>query len=182
MKKSLQVLLFVLVSGAIYSQNSVSTNGGSTAAATKLNAQEQQEKEKSVLEKPYNESEDAKKRIEQLVLQAQKENKRIILQAGGNWCIWCLRFNQFLFSSTELKNIVDSNFLYYHLNYSPKNKNAEVFASYGNPGVKYGYPVFIILNSDGSLKGVQESSVLEEGKGYSKEKVREFLQSYIPSS
>ena len=51
MKKSLQVLLFVLVSGAIYSQNSVSTNGGSTAAATELNAQEQQEKEKSVLEK-----------------------------------------------------------------------------------------------------------------------------------
>ncbi len=71
--------------------------------------------------------------------------KNIILQAGRNWCIWCLRFNNFVQTTPELKEIVDKSYLYYHLNYSPENKNEKVFSKYGNPGEKFGYPVFIVF-------------------------------------
>lgn len=138
--------------------------------------------EKAKLPKPYNDKENAEAKIAELVKQAQAENKNIILQAGGNWCIWCLRFNQFVQTTPELKNIIDENYLYYHLNYSPENKNEKVFAKYDNPGAKFGYPVFIVLDKNGKMIHTQDSAVLEEGKGYSTEKVKAFFQEWAPKS
>ncbi|MDQ0476386.1 thioredoxin family protein [Chryseobacterium sp. MDT2-18] len=138
--------------------------------------------EKAKLPKPYNDKENAEAKIAELVKQAQAENKNIILQAGGNWCIWCLRFNQFVQTTPELKNIVDENYLYYHLNYSPENKNEKVFAQYGKPGEKFGYPVFVVLDKDGKQIHTQDSAVLEEGKGYSLEKVKAFFTEWAPKS
>ncbi len=138
------------------------------------------EAEKAKLPKPYNAEEDAEAKINELVKQAKAENKNIILQAGGNWCIWCLRFNNFVQTTPELKSIIDENYLYYHLNFSPENKNEKVFARYGNPGEKFGYPVFIVLDKNGEMIHVQDSAVLEEGKGYSIDKVKEFFNSYLP--
>ncbi|MEI7489739.1 MAG: thioredoxin family protein [Chryseobacterium sp.] len=83
--------------------------------------------EKAKLPKPYNPKADAQKDIDALIVQGKKENKNIMIQAGGNWCIRCLRFNQFVQTTPELKEIVDKNFVYYHLNYSPDNKNEVVF-------------------------------------------------------
>lgn len=140
------------------------------------------DEEKARLKKPYDPKADASKDIKALVAVAKKENKNIILQAGGNWCIWCLRFNDFVEKTPELKSIVDDNYLYYHLNYSPDNKNEKVFAEYGNPGDKYGYPVFIVLDKNGKMIHVQDSSVLEADKGYGLEKVKEFFNSWKPKS
>ncbi len=131
--------------------------------------------EKATLPKPYHPEDNAKEKIAELIETAQKENKNIILQAGGNWCIWCRRFDLFRQENQELSELVNENYLYYHLNYSRENKNEEVFAKYGNPGEEYGYPVFIILNKNGELLHIQNSAVLEDGNGYSVEKTKEFL-------
>jgi len=82
------------------------------------------------LPKPYNETEDAAAKIAELIKKAKKENKNIMIQTGGNWCIWCLRFNNYVQTTPELKKLVDDNYLYYHLNYSPKNKNEKIFEQY----------------------------------------------------
>ena len=140
--------------------------------AAKLEAKKKAEAEKASYAKPYNDAENAEKKIAELVKKAKKENKNILLQAGGNWCIWCLRFNNFVQTTPELKKLVDENYIYYHLNYSPKNKNEKIFAQYGNPGEKFGYPVFIVLDKNGKQIHTQESGSLEEGKGYSLEKVK----------
>ena len=138
--------------------------------------------EKAKLPKPYDANANAEKDIENLIAKAKKENKNIILQAGGNWCIWCLRFNQYVQTTPELKTIVDKNYLYYHLNYSPENKNEKVFAKYSNPGAKYGYPVFIVLDKNGKQIHTQNSAVLEERKGYGFEKVKTFFNEWKPKS
>ncbi len=177
MKKTVQniaVLSLLSVGSFLWAQTGKIENNTSNN-----NEQEQAKKtsvdEKQALPKPYNPKANAQADLEKLILQAKKEKKNIILQAGGNWCIWCLRFNQFVQTTPELKSIVDKNYLYYHLNYSPDNKNEKIFAKYGNPGDKYGYPVFIILDENGKMIHVQSSEVLEEGKGYSVEKVKDFL-------
>lgn len=147
-----------------------------------LDAKKKAAEEKAKLPKPYNPKADAQADINKLVAQAKKEGKNIMIQAGGNWCIWCLRFNNFVQETPELKELVDKNYLYYHLNYSPDNKNEKVFAQYGNPGEKFGYPVFIVLDKDGKMIKVQQSDVFEEGKGYSKEKVKEFFNTWKPKA
>ncbi|MET3537859.1 thioredoxin family protein [Chryseobacterium limigenitum] len=136
--------------------------------------------EKAKLPKPYNPKANAQKDIEALIVQAKKENKNIMIQAGGNWCIWCLRFNEFVQTTPELKGIVDKNYVYYHLNFSPDNKNEKIFSQYGNPGDKFGYPVFIVLDKDGKMIHVQQSDVLEQDKGYSLEKTKEFFNQWAP--
>ena len=138
--------------------------------------------EKNALPKPYHPEENAEARIAELTAQAKKENKNIMIQAGGNWCIWCLRFNNYVQTTPELKKLVDNNYIYYHLNYSPDNKNEKIFAKYGNPGDKYGYPVFIVLDKDGKQIHTQDSSVLEEGKGYSLDKVKKFFEDWKPKA
>ena len=153
-----------------------------TDSAAILEAKKKAAKEElAKLPKPYNDKENAEEKIKDLVEQAKKENKNIMIQAGGNWCIWCLRFNQYVQSTPELKEIVDQNYLYYHLNYSPENKNEKVFAQYDNPGAKFGYPVFIVLNQNGEMIHTQDSAVLEEGKGYSLEKTKSFFLKYVPT-
>ncbi|MBS1550033.1 MAG: thioredoxin family protein [Bacteroidetes bacterium] len=137
------------------------------------------EAEKARLIKPYNPKENAEEKISQLVERAQAENKNIMIQAGGNWCIWCLRFNQLIQDTPELKSIVDDKLLYYHLNWSQENKNENLFEKFGNPGEKYGYPVFIILNKEGNVIHIQESAVFEHEKSYSVEKVKDFLLQWV---
>lgn len=130
------------------------------------------------LPKPYHPEADADLDIKNAVKLAKKEHKNVIIQAGGNWCIWCLRFNNYVQQTPELKSLVDDNYVYYHLNWSPENKNETIFTSYGNPGGKFGYPVFIVLDENGKQIHTQDSSVLEEGSGYSLEKVKEFFNAW----
>lgn len=151
----------------------------SAALADKKKLQAKQELAK--LPKPYHPGEDAAAKLAELMKRAEAENKNIIIQAGGNWCIWCLRFNEYVQTTPELKNLVDENYLYYHLNYSPEDKNEKLFSKYGDPGKKYGYPVFLVLDSKGKLLHTQDSSVLEEGKGYSLEKVKTFFEKWKPA-
>ncbi|MBW8522539.1 thioredoxin family protein [Chryseobacterium chendengshani] len=147
-----------------------------------LEAKKKAAEEKTKLPKPYDPKADAEKDIEKMIAQAKKEGKNVIIQAGGNWCIWCLRFNQYVQTTPELKKLVDDNYVYYHLNYSPDNKNEKVFTEYGNPGDKFGYPVFIVLDQNGKMIHVQQSDVLEEGKSYSLEKVKEFFKTWTTKS
>ena len=59
--------------------------------------------EKKSLEKPYNPNDNAQQKIDALLKQAKKEKKNVILQAGGNWCSWCLLFNDFIKTNAKVK-------------------------------------------------------------------------------
>ena len=63
------------------------------------------------------------------VKKAAAENKYVLLQAGGNWCSWCIEFNRFVKSNAQLDSIVKANYLVYHLNYSKENKNIKLLTS-----------------------------------------------------
>ena len=138
--------------------------------------------EKAKLPKPYHPEANAELDIQNAVKLAKKTHKNVIIQAGGNWCIWCLRFNNYVQQTPELKKLADDNYVYYHLNWSPENKNEKVFAKYGNPGDKFGYPVFIVLDENGKQIHTQDSAVLEEGSGYSLEKVKAFFNAWKSKS
>jgi thioredoxin-related protein len=191
--KNLAILSFLSLGSAVYAQDikvssDVKNSNDKALIVSPEQIAEQEAKkkaalaEKAKLPKPYDAKANAEKDIENLVAKAKKENKNIMIQAGGNWCIWCLRFNQYVQTTPELKKLVDDNYLYYHLNYSPENKNEKVFSKYGNPGDEFGYPVFIVLDQNGKMIHVQKSDVLEEGKGYSLEKVKEFFKSWTTKS
>jgi thiol:disulfide interchange protein len=125
----------------------------------------------------YHPKADAKKEIALAVANARAQNKQVLIQAGGNWCGWCIEFNRIVTSDTSLHSIIEANYIVYHLNYSQENKNAAIFKGYGFPN-RFGFPVFLIVNADGNLIHTQNSSYLELGKSYDAAKVKEFLLSW----
>lgn len=127
--------------------------------------------------KPYDEKIDALSQIKQAVAKAKAENKYVLCQVGGNWCPWCLKFAELAQTNTEIKNIIDSNFVYIHVNYSTNNKNAEAMRFLRNPA-RFGFPVFVILDAEGNYLHTQNSSYLEAGKGYDEKKVLRFLSDW----
>ncbi|TDS11772.1 thioredoxin family protein [Sphingobacterium paludis] len=131
-----------------------------------------------VLEKPYHPEADAQADIDSLLVIAKQEGKRVVIQAGGNWCIWCLRFNNYIQEEKEIAKLVADNFVYYHLNYSKENKNEAVFNRYAPEGGKLGYPFFIILDEQAKVLGIRDSGSLEAGKGYDKAKVMALFNAY----
>ena len=124
--------------------------------------------------KLYHPEENAEKGSATAVEQAKKENKQVLVQIGGNWCIWCARFNEFVTGDKSIDSLVQANYVVYHMNYSPENKNSNLLEKYRFPQ-RFGFPVFLILNGKGDLIHIQNSEYLEEGKGYSKNKVVEFF-------
>ena len=127
--------------------------------------------------KPYNPTANAKADIKEAVELAKKTSKHVILMTGGNWCSWCLRFNKFIQQDAQLDSTVKANFVFYHLNFSKENKNLDILAKYGYPQ-RFGFPVFIVLDGNGNRIHTQNSAYLEQGKGYSKEKVLEFFDQW----
>ena len=128
-------------------------------------------------EKIYNPTADAKANIADLVKRAAKEKKNVFIMAGGNWCSWCMEFNRFTKADPQIDSIFKADYLIYHLNYSPENKNLAVFANLGYPQ-RFGFPNFIILDENGNRLHTQNSAYLEQGKSYNRVKVIEFLKGW----
>lgn len=125
--------------------------------------------------KVYDESIDAMQQIKEATELAQKSGRYVLCQVGGNWCPWCLRFADFAKKDSVIAPLIEQNYVYIHVNYSKGNKNLKAMRFLGNPG-RFGYPVFVILDSEGKPIHTQESESLEEGKGYSRQKVEKFLR------
>ena len=51
----------------------------------------------------------------------------------------------------------------------------------GNPA-RFGFPVFVVLDENGTPLHIQESASLEEGKGYNRKKVVNFLSLWTKES
>ena len=140
----------------------------------------------TALKKVYNEDIDPIAQIDQAVKQSKSESKFVICQVGGNWCPWCLKFADFITKDEEIATVVDENFVYIHVSYNPHMSTDEardkaMLQRLGNPG-RFGYPVFVVLNHDGNVIHIQDSSFLEEGKGYNKDKVLRFFNNWTPKA
>lgn len=131
--------------------------------------------------KLYNPEADASADIKAAIEQAKKEGKHVLLQVGGNWCAWCIKFHEKVQKESDLKALVDENFVVYHLNFSKENQNKEVLAELGYPQ-RFGFPVFVILDGGGNRIHTQNSAYLEEGKGHSKKKILTFFKQWSPSA
>lgn len=131
----------------------------------------------------YDESIDPLAQIEQAVKDAARGHKYVICQLGGNWCRWCVMFSRFIQQDPEIDKVVKDNFVYAHVNFKSRKDplSQKVSKRLGNAG-RFGFPVLVILDTDGSVLHIQNSSYLEDGDGYSKDKVLGFFQQWTPAA
>lgn len=141
------------------------------------------------LKKVYDETINPLEQIDEAIKKAKAEGKYVVCQVGGNWCPWCLKFADFISNDSTITKIIDDNFVYIHVNYNPRKslgddalQNAkQLLERLGHPE-RFGFPVFVVLNENGTPIHTQDSVFLEEGKGYNREKCIRFFTNWTPAA
>lgn len=140
------------------------------------------------LKKVYDENVNPLEQIDQALATARSEGKYVICQVGGNWCPWCLRFADFITNDSTISKLVADNFVYVHVNYNPAEDDAvkvqrgkAMMQRLNNPR-RFGFPVFVVLNGEGNVLHIQDSSFLEEGKSYNQQNVIRFFKNWTPKA
>lgn len=142
------------------------------------------------LKKVYDETIDPLVQLDNAIASASQSRQYVLCQLGGNWCKWCLRLAQFVSQDEEISKLIKDNYKFIHVNYNPRIRNRDsaeqaktdkLLKRLGNPG-RFGYPVLIVLDGKGRVLHIQDSSFLEEGDSYSRNKVLRFLRNWTPSA
>jgi len=118
---------------------------------------------------------DAANDLVEAISQAKAQNKRIIMDVGGEWCVWCLRMDKFMQGNAQIRNAIGADYVWIKVNYSDENKNEAFLAQY--PKIK-GYPHLFVLAPDGKLVQSQSTGELEQEKSYNEERFLTFLQTW----
>lgn len=98
--------------------------------------------------------------LKQAILIAQHENKRIILELGGDWCIWCKHMDDFYAAHSDLLQFRAEHYVLVKVNVSEENMNETFLSQFPEAA---GYPHIYILDRDGTLLHSQNTGELEDG-------------------
>lgn len=120
---------------------------------------------------------DAAKDISSAITLAKKENKRIMLDVGGEWCGWCHKLDKLFMTDAEVGKELKKGYIVVKVNFSPENENKEVLRKY--PKI-VGYPHLFVLDKAGKLIHSQDTGLLETGDHHDPAKVMTFLKKWAP--
>ncbi len=137
--------------------------------------------------KPYNENQDPRADLKNAIELARKENKHVLVQFGGNWCSWCMRFHALVNGTPKIDSLMKENYVYLLLNVprEKEKRDYSIFKEFDYPN-RFGYPVFVILDKNGKRLNTQDSDAFEHRdpnvKGYDTTKVARFLTLWTPKA
>jgi thiol:disulfide interchange protein len=124
----------------------------------------------------YDENADGAKQIAGALAVANKENKRVLLQFGANWCGWCHKLHKLFESDAQIAAKLREAYVVVLIDVN-KDHNGDINKKYGNP-TRLGLPVIVILDADGKALTTQDTGKLEEGDHHDPKKVLAFLNEW----
>jgi thiol:disulfide interchange protein len=128
----------------------------------------------------YDESADAARQIADALASAKKENKRVLLQFGANWCGWCHKLHKLFESDADIAAKLKEAYVVVLVDVN-KGHNDEINKKYGNP-TRFGLPAIVILGPDGKALTTQDTGKLEQGDHHDPKKVLAFLNLWARKS
>ncbi len=95
-------------------------------------------------------------RLEPAVQIAQKEHKPILVDfTGSDWCVWCKRLNNEVFSKDEFVKYANNNLVLVKIDFPEKLPQSNETKYYNQQiAKKYnikGFPTIVLLNSSGNV-------------------------------
>lgn len=122
----------------------------------------------------YDRKRDPNKDLEDTVARATKEDKRILLFVGGDWCGWCKVFERVVREDEALFKAMGDAFVVMKVDHARWGRNGRFLRRYPKAP---GFPHFYVLEKDGSLLHSQGSRELEteDELSYSPESVLLFI-------
>jgi len=128
----------------------------------------------------YDTKADGEKQIADALKIAASGNKRVLLQFGANWCVWCHRLHGLLKEDARVEAKLKESYELVLIDVDTvdgKQHNEKVDAKYGNP-MKLGLPVLVVLDSDGKQLTTQSTEVFEVEDHHDPVKILAFLEKW----
>jgi hypothetical protein len=122
----------------------------------------------------YDKQQDPAADLAATIERATAERKRIILQIGGDWCVWCGRISRYMETNERVRQLVEDHFVV--MKVTDPGENAESFLS-RYPRVN-AYPHFFVLETDGTFLHSQGTGELEHEQSYDEEVFCKFLNDW----
>jgi len=134
---------------------------GEGAPAAKPKAQQGSDRARKNI---YDEHADAKKQIAEALARAKKENRRVLIQWGANWCGWCHKLHELCASDADIKRelLYEYDVVLVDIGEGTQRINTDLIEKYGVDMGK-GVPYLTVLDADGKLVVNQDTGSLEEG-------------------
>lgn len=101
--------------------------------------------------------------VSRAIAEAQRDDKRILLLFGANWCPWCRRLHKDLTEDRRVRAVLSKRFVLVFVDANTRNdpkRNAALLERYGNPTLQFGLPVFVVLDRDGKQLATRETASL----------------------
>jgi thiol:disulfide interchange protein len=130
--------------------------------------------------KIYDESADGNKQVADAIVIAKRERKRILLEFGANWCVWCHRLHDLFESDKSVSAELKADYVVALIDVN-KGHNEDLVVKYGAK-TGYGLPFLVLLDSDGTHLVTKHSDDFEEGDHHNPQKVLAFLKAPLLSN
>ncbi|GIV45992.1 MAG: hypothetical protein KatS3mg036_0810 [Ignavibacterium sp.] len=94
--------------------------------------------------------------LETALQKAQKENKTVLVNfTGSDWCIWCQRLSNEVFSQSEFEKFAKENLILVKIDFPKNIEQSMEIKMYNNQlaqrfGVE-GFPTIFLLNKNGDV-------------------------------
>ncbi len=121
----------------------------------------------------YDATRDPAKDLEAAIALATQTHRKILLEVGGDWCVYCNLMDQTFDTHPKLVRLRDENYVTVKVNYSKENPNEAFLSKY--PKIP-AYPHFFVLDSKGVLLRSQATHPFEHGRKYNAGKIDAFLK------
>jgi thioredoxin-related protein len=125
----------------------------------------------------YDPSRDPAADLKAAVSQARQENKRILLEVGGEWCIYCRILNKMILDNEKLDRSLHDRFVVVKVNFSGEVKNEAFLSQY--PKIP-SYPHLFVLDKDGKFLLSQTPDDFMQGDKYVPDLLLAFLEKWGP--
>lgn len=79
---------------------------------------------------------------------ASKTNRRVMIEVGGNWCVFCEIFDRYLRENEDVAKAFFSTFVLLRVNVSDENNNREFLSNFTRVD---GYPYIFITENNGKV-------------------------------
>lgn len=111
--------------------------------------------------KPYDEQANARDQIAAALARAKRDNRRVLLQWGGNWCHWCVLLHNLFRSDQEIARKLMYEYEVVYVDAGREQKNMDLAEQYGARAKQDGFPYLTVLDAGGNAIANQETSTFE---------------------
>jgi thioredoxin-related protein len=128
----------------------------------------------------YDAKADARAQVEAATARARRDNQRVLVMFGGNWCGWCHKLHELFASDREIHTLLNNEYVLVMVDTEAPHavdllKECKAALSPEELQRGVGYPFLAVLDANGKILTAQRTDPLEEGDHHDPKKVKDFL-------